>query len=169
MPCCDQPDVQKLYSDVKFVSCDWKLLVLRSRVGLRLHASLPLRRWYQCGLDCVCTILTTFYHNIIMNHYGATGHVVKFSYKDIITSILLYSQIQKSMLMFLISMYLRSNLRLRSVSLSTLVLLNKWWSPLRLDRRLDHLTQLQVCNLSSYDSAHDWIISQWSCLVRSQP
>ena len=110
-------------------------------------------------IDVAWTVYALYWRpfTIIMNHYGATGHVVKFSYKDIITSILLYSQIQKSMLMFLISVYLRSNLRLRSVSLSTLVLLNKWWSPLRLDRRLDHLTQLQVCKLSSYHSARDCI------------
>ena len=34
----------------------------------RESASLQLRRWHRCSLDCVCTILTTFYH---MNHYGA--------------------------------------------------------------------------------------------------
>ena len=39
--------------------------------------SLRLRCRHRCGLDCVRTIFTTFYHNI--NHYAATGHVVKFS------------------------------------------------------------------------------------------
>ena len=53
-------------------------LVSRSRVGLRLH----LCDWGTdidvAALDCVRTILTTYYHNMI--HYAATGHVVKFSY-----------------------------------------------------------------------------------------
>ena len=37
--------------------------------------SLRLRHRHWCELDYVRTILTTYYH---MNHYAATGHVVKF-------------------------------------------------------------------------------------------
>ena len=45
--------------------------------------SLRLRRRHRCDLDCVRTILTTFYH---MNHYMYvdTGDVVKFFIKIII-------------------------------------------------------------------------------------
>ena len=57
---------------VEFVSCDRNLSLLRSRVGLT--PSLWLRCRYRCGLDCVRTILTTFYHI----NYAAAGDVVKF-------------------------------------------------------------------------------------------
>ena len=47
----NQPDVQKLYGAVEFVSCDWNLSLLRLRVGLRLH----LRDW-GTGIDVACRL-----------------------------------------------------------------------------------------------------------------
>ena len=40
----------------------WLKLVIVEVESRSQTLSLRLRRWHRCGLDCVCTILTTFYH-----------------------------------------------------------------------------------------------------------
>ena len=72
-------------TDLKFRSCtvlsSLSPLIEASKFEVESRSqtlSLRLRRRHQCGLDCVRTILTTFYH---MNHV-ATGDVVKFFIKE---------------------------------------------------------------------------------------